>query len=170
MAESTLQTEQEHADSSPALTMAAAQDMVAGNPVAAVLASAAVGAGLVALLSLMGRDASIPSQIVDKSKAASNRAYSNLQAQISELAEMVAAVLPSKGDAQRATNNVSDRASDAWSDVRKQAQSVIDQAAPQVRAATAIARENPMWLALGVGVLGALLGSQMLGPKKDSAA
>jgi ElaB/YqjD/DUF883 family membrane-anchored ribosome-binding protein len=163
-------TSQSEADPSPAVTMAMAQDMVAANPVAAVLASAALGAGVIALLSLAGRDASIPSQIADKSKAVGNQAYSRLQAQISDLANLVAAALPSKDDAQRAASAASDRASDAWGEVRKQAQSVFDQASPQVRAATAIARENPIWVALAVGALGALLGSQMLGPKKDGAA
>lgn len=149
----------------------AAHDLVGANPVATIIVSAAAGAGLVALLALANRDSSGPLQSVNNLRGAGEKAYDKLQAQLSDLAQVVLAALPSKDDMQRSASAAGDRASDAWGNVREQTRSVLAQVAPKVDATRAMARENPMWVALVVGVIGALVGSLVTGRgKKDSVS
>lgn len=157
-------------------------ELVVAHPLSAVLASAAVGAGLMALLSLIARDDSPrvssamngvgkqrdshAERYADRSSHAVDAAadhYADLKSQIGELAKKLAASLPSRSDADDAMNTASDKAAEVWNSVRKQADDVLGQLRPHMDATAEVARAHPVWTALAVGALGALLGSQITG-------
>jgi ElaB/YqjD/DUF883 family membrane-anchored ribosome-binding protein len=164
-------TYRDDTDASQTLPTSASEavgDMVNAYPLAAVLTSAAVGAGLVALITLAARDDRAGASNVMRTASRSTResagdALDELRAQVGELARKLTAALPSSTDARRASADLGERASDAWSTVREQAQAALDQVAPKLTAATELARANPLWVSVVMGALGALLGSQWLG-------
>jgi ElaB/YqjD/DUF883 family membrane-anchored ribosome-binding protein len=165
-------------------------EMVGSYPVTAVLASAAAGAGLIALLALVGRS-SAPgvSRSMDYasdlssnlSKKASRTAdgyasrvaddYSDLKTQLGDLAKRLTDALPSKREAGSAVDSVigsaTEKAADTWATVREQAQLAMNQIRPQIDATADVARAHPLWSALAVGALGALLGAQFLSRDSD---
>jgi ElaB/YqjD/DUF883 family membrane-anchored ribosome-binding protein len=143
------------------------RDFITGRPVAATLVSAAVGAALVALLLLATRDNAGLKSAVSSKVDTVNDSFSSLRAQVADLASKLAASLPSRDDAAVAADASKNEARDAMSALRNQAQDVLDKLRPYVGATTDMARANPVWTSVAIGVLGALLGSQLLGA--DSA-
>jgi len=152
----------EPGDATRALT-----DLVERNPIPAVLAAAAAGAGLMALVAMMGRRdpgplAPVPlvsPRVID---------YEGLKQQIADLADRVSRAVPVDAAKQR-VDNASDAVADGWATVRDQALDALGKFEPQASAAIKVARENPVWTALIVGAVGALVGSQMLGGGKPAA-
>jgi hypothetical protein len=143
---------------------------ITDRPVAATLVSAAVGAGLVALLLLATRDNSgLKSAVASKADMV-NDSFSTLRAQVADLAAKVAASLPSRDDVGDAVDSSKSKAQDAASNLRGQAQDLLDKLRPYVGATTDMARANPVWTSVAVGVLGALLGSQLLGSDSPEKA
>lgn len=152
----------------PTSTSEAVNDLVNAYPLAAVLTSAAVGAGLVALIALAGRDdrSSVPGVLLTvprSTRETAGDALDELRAQIADLGRKLTSSLPSPADARRTSADLGDKASDAWTAVRGQAQAALDQVAPKFSAATELARANPLWVSVVMGAVGALLGSQWLG-------
>ena len=152
----------------PTSAAEAVSDIVNEYPLAAVLTSAAIGAGLIALISMAARDdrPSAPSvlrTVPRSTRESAGDALDELRAQISDLGRKLSAALPSPKEARRTTNDVAEKASEAWSTVREQAQAALDQVGPKINAAADIARANPLWVSVVMGAIGALLGSQMLG-------
>jgi hypothetical protein len=140
------------------------RDFITERPVAATLASAAVGAGVVALLLFASRDHSglknsDPKSSVPSRADAAHDSFANLRAQVTDMAAKVAASLPSR---EAATNAV-----DAS---KNKAQDLMDRLRPYVGATSDMARAYPVWTSVAVGVLGALLGAQMLGEDSTEKA
>lgn len=178
-------------------------EFVNTRPIAATLAAAAAGAGIVALLSLPSRSTSVSTarrmrvpnldaapRTARRVVAATNDGLSTLKTQIADLIAAIADRVPSQAQATRATesalnratsatHDVVDRASSAtdaalekaqaaWKDVRERSEGLIKQAQPHVDAAAELARAHPVWLSVAAGVLGALIGSQLLaGSRSD---
>ncbi len=158
-------------------------DLVVANPVPSVLAAAATGAGLMALVALMARpNARLPSlselQSMAKDAAPSSvdtPDVGSVRSQLADLLERVSSSLPTKSDAKQTLTGVGDSARDsalsAWDAVRDQAASVLDTVQPQLKsattAATKVARENPLWSAVAAAVVGTLIGAQFLGKLYD---
>lgn len=160
----------ELASSARALT-----DLVERNPIASVLAAAAAGAGLMALVTLMARREPNPLAPVP---LVSPRAfdYEALKKQIADLTDRLsdrvttAAKAAPVDAAKQRVSQAGDAIADGWSSVRDQALDALGRFEPQATAAIKVARENPVWTALVVGAVGALLGSQMLGGKPAAPA
>ncbi len=127
----------------PTSATEAVNDIVHAYPVAAVLTSAAIGAGLVALIAVAVLWAA--------------------HRPIADLGRKLTSHLPTPAEARRTTSDLGEKASDTWATVREQAQAALDQVAPKITAATELARANPLWVSVVMGAVGALLGSQMLG-------
>lgn len=137
-------------------------DLVVRNPVPAALIAAATGAGLMALLGLMSRssDPYPPTTIpVGRGRGLD---YDALKQQISDLADRIGKSFPTDAAKQRVEDST-DALADTWSGVRDQALDVLGKLQPQATAAVKMARENPLWTAVVMGAVGALLGSQLLG-------
>ncbi len=152
----------------PTSASEAVNDIVHAYPLAAVLTSAAVGAGLVALITLAARDSRSSVDNVLRTVPRSTRetagdAMDELRAQIAELGRKLTSSLPTPADARRTSADLGEKASDAWATVREQAHAALDQVAPKITAATELARANPLWVSVVMGAVGALLGSQLLG-------
>ena len=99
--------------------------------------------------------------------------YDALKRQIADLSdrlsERVANAAPVDAARQR-VGQATDAIADGWSTVRDQALEALDRFEPQATAAIKVARENPVWTALIVGAVGALIGSQMLSGKPEAPA
>ena len=161
-------------DTAESSTAVAFADLVERNPMPAVLAAAAAGAGLMALVALMARRPApprpstyVPPQTVPLSSARGID-YDSLKRQIADLADRITSALPTDAAKQR-VENAGDAIADTWGTVRDQAIDVLNKIQPQAGAAVKVARENPVWTALIVGAIGALVGSQMLGQSADAA-
>ncbi len=151
----------------PAAPTRALTDLVERNPIPAVLAAAAAGAGLMALVTLMARRdpeplgavAAVPPVPPIASRAHDFDAFKQ---QIADLVDRLSKAAPLDAAKQRA-EHAGDAVADGWRTVRDQALDAFDRFEPQASAAIKVARENPVWTALIVGAVGALVGSQMLG-------
>ena len=161
----------------PALSARALTDLVERNPIPAVLAAAAAGAGLMALVTLMARrdsepfDAKPAKPAVPTMPTTITRAndFDGLKQQIADLVDRLSKTAPVDAAKQRA-ERAGDAIADGWGAVRDQALNALDHFEPQASAAIKVARENPVWTALIVGAVGALVGSQMLGGTKPTGA
>jgi ElaB/YqjD/DUF883 family membrane-anchored ribosome-binding protein len=152
----------------PTSASEAVSDIVNEYPLAAVLTSAAIGAGLIALISMAARDdrpspSSVLRTVPRSTRETAGDALDELRAQISDLGRKLTSALPTPNEARRTTADLGEKASEAWSTVREQAQAALDQVAPRISAAADIARANPLWVSVVMGAVGALLGSQLLG-------
>lgn len=146
-------------------------DMVGSNPMPAVLAAAAVGAGLMALAVSMAR--SHPAEEAPAPKGAALPGDDALRRQIADLVDRLGQAVGRAVPVDAAKQHVDDAGTalaDGWSNVRAQAIDALGRFEPQAGAAIKVARDNPVWAAVIVGVLGALFGSQMLGGKAASSA
>ena len=145
--------------------LASLNDMVVSNPMPAALTAAAVGAGLMALLALMSRPDRYPSTTIPVGNSR-GLDVDALKSQIADLADRLTRSLP-KDAAKQRIDDASDALADTWSGVRDQALDVLGKIQPQATAAVKIARENPIWTAVIMGAVGALLGAQLLGGSSD---
>ncbi|MES2100317.1 MAG: hypothetical protein V4569_10895 [Pseudomonadota bacterium] len=146
-------------------------DLVARNPVPAVLAAAAAGAGLMALVSLLARRDPAPrAPLPTLTPTVTPRGldYEALKQQIADLADRVSRTVPVDAAKQRA-EQAGDVLADGWNTVRDQALDALGRFEPQASAAIKAARANPVWSALIVGAVGALVASQMLGGKPPAS-
>ncbi|HWH80809.1 MAG TPA: hypothetical protein VNU71_01085, partial [Burkholderiaceae bacterium] len=122
-------------------------EFVNTRPIAATLAAAAAGAGIVALLSLQSRSTSVslprrvsvPSldaapRAAKRVVAATNDGLSTLKTQIAELIAAIADRLPTQAQAARATETVVNRASSATQDAVDRATSATDAALEKAQA------------------------------------
>lgn len=151
----------------------AVNDIVNAYPYAAVLTSAAIGAGLVALITMAARDdrasaANVLRTVPRSTRETAGDALDELRAQIADLGRKLTANLPTPAEARRTSADLGAKATDAWATVREQAHAALDQVAPKITAATELARANPLWVSVVMGAVGALLGSQLLG-RSDAA-
>ena len=147
----------------PATSTRALTDLVERNPLPAVLAAAAAGAGLMALVSLMARRTPEPLAPVP-TVTPRGIDYDALKQQIADLADRITRAMPVDAAKQR-VEDAGDAIAEGWNTVRNQALDALGRFEPQASAAIKVARENPLWTALIVGAVGALVSSQMLGGK-----
>jgi len=152
----------------PTVSGHALTDLVERNPVPAVLAAAAAGAALMALVSLMSRRDPEPLAPVP-TVTPHGFDYAALKQQIADLADRVTRAMPVDAAKQRA-EHAGDVLAEGWNTVRDQALDALGRFEPQAAAAIQAARANPVWSALIVGAVGALIASQMLGNSTDEAA
>ncbi len=148
-------------------------EFVATRPIAATLAAAAAGAGVIALLSMQSRTpAPRPvDKIAPRAQRLSEAAQDGVASLKTQIADLIAALaerMPAvRAAAVTAGTNATDAAADkvqaAWDGVRGKSEELLKQARPHVDAAAEIAREHPVWLSVAAGVIGALVGAQLLG-------
>lgn len=141
-------------------------DMVVRNPVPAALIAAAAGAGLMALLGMMGRSSEPYPRTSIPVGSTRGLDYDTLKKQIADLADRIGKSIPTD-EAKQRVGDATDALADTWSGVRDQALDVIGKLQPQATAAVKVARENPIWTAVVMGAIGALIGSQLLGKGGD---
>lgn len=141
--------------------------LVVRNPVPSALVAATTGAGLMALLALMSRsDDAYPRHTIP-TRNGRGIDVDGLKQQIADLADRIGKAIP-RDEARQRVDDASDALASTWTGVRDQAMDVIGKLQPQATAAVKMARENPMWTAVVMGAVGALLGSQLLGGKGDT--
>jgi hypothetical protein len=143
------------------------------RPVAAALASAAVGAGLVAILILATREAEGASRPMANGAAGHHPAadsFATLKSQVAELAQRLAAALPTTGTVSSAIDASKGTVQDTVSGLRGQTEELLDRLRPYAHATADMARAYPVWTSVAVGVLGALLGSQVLSGRPHDEA
>ena len=148
------------ADSSTAL-----REFITERPVAAALASAAVGAGLVAVLILATRETADAGRLGANAPPgdAAADSFARLKSQVAELAKSLAAALPTTDKVSTAIDASKGSVQDTLSGLREQTEDLMDRLRPYASATADMARAYPLWTSVAVGVLGALLGSQLLG-------
>jgi ElaB/YqjD/DUF883 family membrane-anchored ribosome-binding protein len=137
-------------------------EMVAANPVPAVLSAAAVGAGLMALIALMAKPSFRLPPMPQLPKAITDVDLGSLKSQLADLIDKAKDAFPKKEVTEKAAD-ASEAVQDSWQDVRDRASDLIDQVQPQLDAGIKVARDNPLWAALIVGAVGTALGAQFLG-------
>lgn len=142
-------------------------DLVVRNPLPSALVAAATGAGLMALLALMSRsDEPYPRHTIP-TRNVRGLDVDGLKQQIADLADRIGKAIP-RDEARQRVDDAGDALASTWNGVRDQAMDVIGKLQPQATAAVKMARENPMWTAVVMGAVGALLGSQLLGGKGET--
>ncbi len=132
------------------------------NPVQSALGAAAAGAGLMALLTLMVREDTPDPKAPIPTVGSRGLDYESLKNQIADLAARISRAVPT-GEARQRVGDAGDAIADGWSHLRDQTISALGRFEPEASAAIRAARENPMWTALIVGAVGALVGAQVLG-------
>ena len=125
-------------------------DMVVANPVPSVLAAAATGAGLMALIALMARPGSrLPS--LSELRAMAKDAVpgsidkpdvGSLRGQLADLLERVSDALPSKSEAKSKIQNAGDAARDTAQSAREAARDAALSARDTARDAAQTARDT----------------------------
>ena len=157
--------------SGPAPAQALA-DFLDRNPLQAVLTAAAAGAGVMALLSLMSRQDADQAPVPRAPTAtATTRGldFSALMQQIADLTDRLGEAVPTDS-AKQQLGKACDAIAEGWGSLRQHALDVVaplSRFEPQATAALKAARENPVWTALLVGALGAVLGSQLMRPADE---
>lgn len=153
----------------------AVADYARNEPAKALLIAAATGAGLMALIALATRSnggSSKPAAVasaVEKSDFAS--ALRDLAARI-PTAAVAATAASDAADASKArissiAEAVADSVTDTLKNWRDQASPVVERIRPQLDAATAYAKEEPVKVALGVAVTGAILAGLVAALRSD---
>lgn len=140
--------------------------LVERNPLPSVLAAAAAGAAAMALLSMMSRRDPDPLAPVPLSSPRGID-FESLRRQVAELADRIANTSPVETARQRA-ESAGESLADGWGAVRDQALDALHRFEPQASAAIKTARDNPVWTALVIGAVGALVGSQLLARTDDA--
>ena len=88
-------------------------ELVTDHPMVAMAASAAVGAGVAALIIALTRERTPPH--VHQVGSSTGQLYEGLQAQLRQLASKIDESLPSKSELGKAFSGLSDDASKTWS-------------------------------------------------------
>ena len=149
---------------------ASARTLIERNPVPAVLAAAAAGAGLMALVALMSRrdpDPLAPVSLVAP-RGIGGIDFDALKQQIADLADSIKRATP-VDTAKESVERAGVRVADGWSTLRDQALDALGRFEPEAGAAIKAVRENPVWTALIVGAVGALVASQLLGKTEGAS-
>jgi ElaB/YqjD/DUF883 family membrane-anchored ribosome-binding protein len=161
-------------------------DVIAAYPVGTLVASAAVGAGLMALLSAVSHRAPPPlppppRRPIDRVADAAAHSYADLQVQLTQLIRNMSALLPSKAETRQAAENAQagartsteeagDKATQTWGRLADEAQQVFRDAAPSVQRAGQAVREHPVLASVAVGALGALAAALAMNREVDAPA
>jgi hypothetical protein len=142
---------------------------VGRNPVQSALGAAAAGAGLMALLALMSRDDAPDPKAPVPTVGSRGFDVQSLKNQIADLADRLSSAVPADAARQR-VGDAGDAVAEGWSHLRDRAINAIDRFEPEASAAIRAARENPVWTALIVGAVSALVGAQVLGKSGETDA
>jgi hypothetical protein len=142
---------------------------VSRNPVQSALGAAAAGAGLMALLALIGRDNAPDPKAPVPTVGSRGLDYQSLRNQIADLADRISRAVPAD-DARQRVGDAGDAIADGWSHLREHAINAIGRFEPEASAAIRAARDNPVWTALIVGAVSALVGTQVLGKHSTADA
>ena len=146
-------------------------DYVNRKPVQAALGAAAAGAGLMALLALLARDDTLDPRKPLSTASSRGLDYQSLKNQLADLADRVSRSVPT-GEAKQRVGDAGDAIAEGWSHFREQTANALGRFEPEASAAIRVARDNPVWTAVIVGAVSALVGAQMLGktPAADADA
>ncbi len=154
------------------VTTRSVTDLIERNPLPAALAAAAVGAGLMALVALLARQSSAPRVPEAIPTTRPGLDLEGLKQQIAELSSRLGESIPTAGARQR-IDDAGDALAQGWGTVRDHAFDAFDRVLgplePQASAALKAVRQHPVWGAMIVGVIGALVGTQWLGKTTTEA-
>jgi ElaB/YqjD/DUF883 family membrane-anchored ribosome-binding protein len=149
------------------------------EPTKALLISAATGAALMGLFALLVRSggrssvssagqsamAAIRDAALDLADSAQSMAAEALETAQKRVTDAfgstqkraVEAIGSAQKRAAESADGVSEAAADAWKKVREQAAPVVERIRPQIEAATAYAKDDPVRAALGLAAAGAIV-------------
>jgi len=150
-------------------------EVVATHPVGTLVASAAVGVGLMALLSSASHRSSARQQgpAAAPVPAQPHASYADLQVQLTQLVRNMAQMLPSKAEARQIVDDKAQpagkEATRTWGQLADEAEQVVRNLTPGMHTASQAAREHPVATAVVVGALGALAASWVLGRESADA-
>jgi|SRR5450755_4512736 ElaB/YqjD/DUF883 family membrane-anchored ribosome-binding protein len=142
----------------------AVSDFARNDPTKALLISAAVGAALMGMLSLLVRSggraspgARAMASIRDAALDLADRAHVAATDAIDAVHQRAADAQAKTEDLQKRAGDVADRVTETWQNLREQAAPVIDRLKPQLDAVASYAKDDPVRAALGVATAGAVL-------------
>ena len=141
------------------------------EPTKALLIAAATGAALMGLIALIARSggrsgadttaaagqsamAAIRDAALDLADSAQSMATDALESAQKRVADAFGST---QKHAAASVDSVADAAADAWKKVREQAAPVVDRIRPQIEAATAYAKDDPVRAGLGLAAVGAIV-------------
>lgn len=133
-------------------------ELIAEHPLVAVAASAAVGAGVMALIAASTRQHGTTTHGHSIGNDASEK-VSQLQAQLGELISRLTQSLPSKGEVNRAAGHLGDQASKAFNGALNGATHSLHGASTAGLNVTQTALAHPLLTSLVLGAVGTLLAS-----------
>lgn len=154
----------------------AVSDFARNDPTKALLVSAAVGAALMGLLSLLVRSggraspgARAMASIRDAALDLADRAHVAATDAIDAAHQRAADAQTKAEDLQKRAGDVADRVTETWQNLREQAAPVIERLKPQLDAVASYAKDDPVRAALGVATAGAVLFGLMSLIKRSGA-
>lgn len=137
-------------------------ELISQHPLAAVVASAAVGAGVVALIAAASQRRDGPrlaSQVQDQAADT----YAELRSQLARLVERFAAAMPTTAEAEKAAADLGAQASSTWDTAldtaRRALQGTVATGAQATQAATQTAMAHPVLTSIVVGAIGTAVAS-----------
>lgn len=133
-------------------------ELIAEHPLVAVAASAAVGAGVMALIAASTRPHATPAHGHRIGNDVSEK-VSQLQAQLGELFSRLTESLPSKGEVNRAAGNLGDQASKAFNGALNGARHSLHGVSSAGVNVTQTALAHPLLTSLVLGAVGTVLAS-----------
>ncbi len=132
-------------------------ELISEHPLVAVAASAAVGAGVMALVAIGTRRAP-PAHGQSLGREASEK-YAAIQAQLSELFARLTDSLPSKGEVGRGASHLGDQASKAYNGALNGAKHSLHGVSAAGVNVTQAALAHPLLTSLVLGALGTVVAS-----------
>jgi ElaB/YqjD/DUF883 family membrane-anchored ribosome-binding protein len=129
-------------------------ELVAQHPLVAVAASAAVGAGVMALIAIGSRQRDTPAHGLG---AEASEKVSAIQSQLSELFARLTDSLPSKADVSQAAGHLGDKATKAYNGALNGAKHSLHEVSAAGANVTHTAAAHPLLTSLILGALGTVL-------------
>lgn len=143
-------------------------ELISEHPLVAVAASAAVGAGVMALIA-MGTRRAPPAHAQSLGREASEK-YAAIQTQLGELFARLTDSLPSKGEVGLAASHLGDQASKAYNGALNGAKHSLQGVSAAGVNVTQAALAHPLVTSLVLGALGTVLASLAASSTSDEKA
>jgi hypothetical protein len=148
-------------------TASTLREYVSAHPLVAVAASAAVGAGLMALITMVTREAPAPSQGAHRG---TSEKFAEIQAQLGELFARHRGSLPSGAEVSRAAASLGDEASKVFNGAVDSAKHSLHGVSAAGANVTQAAMAHPLVTSLVLGALGTVLASLAASSTADAKA
>jgi phytoene dehydrogenase-like protein len=134
-------------------------ELVAQHPLVAIAASAAVGAGVMALIAAVSHRREPAGSPLESLHAQGGDAYADLRSQLGKLIDRLSASLPSRQAASQTVGDFGAQASKVIDKASGAAKQTFRSASDAARSATETAKAHPLITSLVLGALGTVIAS-----------